>query len=304
MVVRVAVVAGAAAMDLMVGVQHLPLWDTTSFAVTYLEQPGGSAANLAVGLARLGWGVRFLGRVGDDEAGRVLVRAFADEGVDTRYVLVGRGRSARALVLVGPEGERAVVCLGGEGPLRDGDPVPAAAFTGSEMVCLAEAEPDAALRMVEAAVAAGARLVLTSTWCITPECLGKAALVILSRGEAEKVTGEGDPPVAAQCLREQGAQMVVVTAGADGCVVAWAHQCLWVAGFPGVAVDSTGAGDAFAAAFLTVLAERGDPAEAAFWGNAAGAWSVRRWGARAGLPRRPELEGFVAQLGREQRCIG
>ncbi len=72
---RVAVL-GAAAMDMIVQVQEFPAPDGIVMVEQYLSVPGGSGGNVAEGIARLGYSVRFLGIVGDDENGRKLLHCF------------------------------------------------------------------------------------------------------------------------------------------------------------------------------------------------------------------------------------
>ena len=77
-------------------------------------------------------------------------------------------------------------------------------------------------------------------------------------------------------------------------------MCVWETGselVPGneveAVVDTTGAGDAFNAAFAVALAEGAEPIDATRRGCAAGAFSVQRWGVIPGLPTREELDGLV-----------
>ena len=70
-----AVVVGGAAVDLVAQVDELPQRDSLVLARAFERFPGGSAANVAVGLARLGRRVGFVGKLGDDEHGQLLLAA-------------------------------------------------------------------------------------------------------------------------------------------------------------------------------------------------------------------------------------
>jgi sugar/nucleoside kinase (ribokinase family) len=97
------------------------------------------------------------------------------------------------------------------------------------------------------------------------------------------LTGVEDPLSAAKKLREAGAGTVVVKLGAEGCAVFSSGEEFRVPAFEIEVLDTTGAGDCFAGAYLAAL-QRGCPArEAARIANAAGALSVRRVGAAGGL---------------------
>jgi ribokinase len=86
------IVLGGAAVDLVAQVEELPQRDSLVLARAFERFPGGSAANVAVGLARLGRRVGFVGKLGDDEHGQLLLAAFEQERVDTRGVIVETGR--------------------------------------------------------------------------------------------------------------------------------------------------------------------------------------------------------------------
>jgi sugar/nucleoside kinase (ribokinase family) len=102
---------------------------------------------------------------------------------------------------------------------------------------------------------------------------------LVNEDEARMLTGHSEPAAAARTLRDAGATNIVVKLGARGCWVNGSE----VPGFPVRAVDSTGAGDCFAGAFIAAL-ERGLPPEAAArFGNAVGALSVQQIGATAGV---------------------
>ncbi len=116
------VVVGTPAMDLIAKVSALPHTDRLAIAETYGSYPGGAGANVAVGVARLGGRVGFLGTLGDDEYGQLLLRAFEDEGIDTRGVRIAKGKTSPfCFIAVGPRGERMIFALGGEALLKEVD---------------------------------------------------------------------------------------------------------------------------------------------------------------------------------------
>jgi ribokinase len=89
---------GALNMDKLYRVNRIAREDEESFITDIQERPGGSAANTAVGLARLGLKVGFIGKVAEDRDGKLLLKDFADEGVDTQGIVVSKqGRSGNVI---------------------------------------------------------------------------------------------------------------------------------------------------------------------------------------------------------------
>src|SRR3990172_4921603 len=79
--------------------------------------PGGSAANTIYGLARLGVLTGYVGAVGDDEAGRLLVADLAEAGVDTGHIMVKEASSGATLILSDRRGHRAIYIVPGANSL-------------------------------------------------------------------------------------------------------------------------------------------------------------------------------------------
>ena len=120
--------------------------------------------------------------------------------------------------------------------------------------------------------------------------LARADWVSANRREAEALTGL-EPSLAAEALA-RGRRGAVVRDGARGCWVACGAAAVAVPGFPVVAVDSAGAGDAHVGAFIAALMAGEAPREAARFANAAAAIAVTRLGA-ATAPDRGEAEGVL-----------
>jgi sugar/nucleoside kinase (ribokinase family) len=124
-------------------------------------------------------------------------------------------------------------------------------------------------------------------------CLPWTDLLFVNQDEAQRLGGAPDIRDAARRLREAGAQTVVVKLGALGCAVFDAAGELRVPAFDVAVVDTTGAGDCFAGAFLAAL-ERGlGLAEAARFANAAAALAVQQLGATAGLRSWDETRAWM-----------
>jgi ribokinase len=100
---------------------------------------------------------------------------------------------------------------------------------------------------------------------------------------------------AATALRELGVETVILTLGERGALLAGAEGADLLPAFHVTPVDTTAAGDAFVGGFAVALAEGRPLAEAARWGNAAGALATTKLGAQPSLPTRRELETLILE---------
>ncbi len=225
------------------------------------EHPGGSAATQAVWLARAGVEVDFVGRVGAADAARIAAELRA-EGVTPWLAADPDLPTGRLIALVEPGGERSFLTDRGANDALSPEDIPEEALAGAGWVHLSgytfqhsRARATAIDLMRRAAprpvsIDPGSAAPLRE---MGPEFFLRwtqgAALVLPNADEAAALTGTDDP-------EEQGARLgahyplVVIKRGAAG-AVAVAGRARWTAPAPTTeAVDTTGAGDAFAAAFL------------------------------------------------------
>ncbi len=100
---------GALNMDKLYRVNRIAREEEESVITSFKASPGGSAANTAVGLARLGIKTGYIGKVSNDREGKLLLGNFKTEGVDTRGIIVSKeGRSGVVIGFVDEKGERAL----------------------------------------------------------------------------------------------------------------------------------------------------------------------------------------------------
>ncbi|MEM2458472.1 MAG: PfkB family carbohydrate kinase, partial [Archaeoglobaceae archaeon] len=100
---------GALNLDKIYRVDKIPGKDEEGFVRSLELSPGGSAANTIVGLARLGIKSGYIGKVGNDAEGRILLEDLKKEGVETQAVIRAEGRSGTAIILVDDAGNRAIL---------------------------------------------------------------------------------------------------------------------------------------------------------------------------------------------------
>jgi len=121
-------VVGSANLDLVVEVPRLPLVGESVLGGDLSRIPGGKGANQAVAAARLGRSVAMIGRVGDDEGGRMLRAALKADGVDTAHLTTTPDTpNGVALIAVGADGDNSIVVSPGANNRLSVDDVAAAA---------------------------------------------------------------------------------------------------------------------------------------------------------------------------------
>jgi sugar/nucleoside kinase (ribokinase family) len=262
-----------------------------------VEVSGGSAANTIVGVASLGGRAAFVGKVKDDELGRVFAHDIRAAGVAFATPPASAGPStARCYVLVTPDGERTMnTFLGAAQDLHPNDIDPDA-VAAAQIVYLEGYlwdPPHAKEAFIKAAkIAHGAErdvaLTLSDAFCVDryrAEFLdlirgGTVDLVFANERELHSLYETADFDTALNGLRND-ARLAVVTRSEKGCLVVTREETDVVAANPiERVVDATGAGDLFAAGFLVGLSRGVDYRTAARLGALSAAEVIQHLGAR------------------------
>jgi ribokinase len=250
--------------------------------------PGGSGANVAAWLARLGQQVTFVGRLGDDLFGRWLSDDLAAEGVNRALTVDRERRTAVIQVLVEPGGERSMVPDRGANAFWTGHEAPEALIAGADLlhvvgyVMLDADSRRGALRAMQHARAHGVPISLDPSshaplahlgaegfWSLMPP----VSILLPNRTEARVLAGRDDPDDALSALLHH-ASLVVIKMDRDGCLAGTAGG-RWKAPAPAArAVNATGAGDAFDAGFLARWIASGDVQAACRAGVALGTYAT------------------------------
>lgn len=302
-------VVGSSNTDMTVRLARLPAPGETVLGGSFLTGPGGKGANQAVAAARAGGRVTFVSAVGDDRFGRDAVDGYRRDGIDVKDVRVVPGAaSGVALILVGEGGENLIgVAPGANAGLGsdDIDRLPAALFQPDGLLLIAglEVPLSAVAGAVARGSAAGMRVVLNPApvddGLIDSGFLDALTVITPNRVELGRLTGRSvETPdhvaEAARLLRDRGPKAVVVTLGADGCLVVDSQGTRAIPSHPVDAVDTVGAGDAFTAALAVGLAEGRSLDDSAAWATAAAALSVTKPGAQASMARRDAIDRLAA----------
>jgi sugar/nucleoside kinase (ribokinase family) len=262
-----------------------------------VEISGGSAANTIAGVASFGARAAFVGKVKDDELGRAFAHDIRSAKVsfDTPPGVDGPA-TARSYILVTPDGERTMnTYLGAAQNLHpndiDSDTIAAAAITYLEGYLWDPPHAkEAFLKAAKAAHGAGRMVALTlsDAFCVDryrAEFLkllrdGTVDLIFANETELKSLYETADFDTGVAALRKD-ARLAVVTRSEKGCVVVTADGTKAVPAAPiEKLVDTTGAGDLFAAGFLFGLARGADHVAAGKLGALAAAEVIQHIGAR------------------------
>jgi ribokinase len=298
-------VLGGAAVDWVAQVGSLPRKDSIVLAHSYDRFAGGSAANVAVGLARLGYRTGFVGKLGDDEYGRWLLQAFADEAVDTEALLVEHGRgSASCFIAVDDQGERMIVAIPGASLLENVGELDVAYLQRARTLYIGPAYPEVTATAMDAVHKIRGTAFYAPSGAWGPDGLAgirplveKADVLLVSHAEAEALIGPHPPAQAVQALHSAGAPVVIETLGREGAVVLIEGHLTAVPAFSvGDVRDTTGVGDAFAAGLIAGFLQGLDWTAAARMGCAAAALKIRHVGARSGLPKQEEVQRLLGTV--------
>ncbi len=298
------VVLGSSNTDLVIRVPRIPKAGETLLGGEFLTAPGGKGANQAVGAARAGGKVAFIGRVGRDAFGDRAIAGLRRDGIDVSNVVRDKlAPSGVALIFVARDGENSIAVAGGaNAKLSPADVKKAASVIRSAALLVAQLETPLATVIAAALVAvrAGVPVILNPAPArpLPSRLLKLISILTPNETEAELLTGiqvTDDAAAARACarLRSRGVGTVILTLGARGAFLADAGGQRLVPGFKVKAVDSTAAGDIFNGALGVALAERKTLPDAVRFANAAAALSVTRVGAQPSAPVRADIERFL-----------
>ncbi len=292
---------GALNLDKLFKVNKLAKAEEESFIEDYSETCGGSAANTAVGLARLGCKVGYIGKVGCDREGDVLIKDFCNEGVNIDGVIrAEHGKSGVVMGFVDKKGARALYVDPGVNDNINIDEVNAryaaqaqflhlTSFVGEESLQTQKKLLDAVPDSTKVSFDPGALYARKGYLALEP-IIRKTHVLMPNILELTILTGEISYRKGADIMIEKGVKIVAVKLGGDGCYITDGHEQHLIRPFKVDVMDTTGAGDAFCAGFLYGLVKDKSLLECGTLGNFVASRCIVKMGARAGLPATEDLE--------------
>lgn len=283
-------------------------------ASTFHKHVAGSEANVAIGLARLGHRTGWISRLGEDEFGLYIRNFLRGEGVDVSRVILDADHPTGVAFKERRElGARRVIYYrrgSAASHLRPEDLTPDY-FAGARFFhtsginpALSASAQETVRAAIEIAHRAGAQVtfdpnVRLRLWDAATcrktlrEIIPSCDVVLPGQEEAELLTGESDPLLAAKAILALGPRMVIVKVGAEGSIAVSEHGIVRA---PALRleriVDPVGAGDGFAAGFLSGQLRGMGLAESLRLGNLVGAAAMTVSGDVEGLPTWEEVQAL------------
>ncbi len=301
-------VLGDLVADLVVPIERLPLLpDNHGWAEGIFVEPGG-AGNVLVAARRMNLATVALGHVGPDRYGGELRAMLATEGVDMSETAVCPER-ATVLCIVLADTLSQHVYLGIKDeiglwpfPERWHEVIRQARALYTDGYTLRDIlDPDDIFAAFATARAARVPIFFDPGPSIEfiprqtiERAIAAADVLLLTEPEAAFLGGNLGTEDAARSLLAIGVSTVVLKRGADGCLVATAGEMLRVPGFSVEVVDTVGAGDSFAPAFIAGWIRGGSLRDSATLANAMGALTVTQRGAGTRIPPRDRLLDMLA----------
>jgi len=257
---------------------------------------GGSAANTVIGVVNFGGTAYYGCKVGSDEPGDFYLNDLTEAGVGSNPNNRADGVTGQCVVLIGPDGERSLNTFLGITADFSPEEVEEDVVADSDVVYIegyllsSDSGFEASLRAQELAKANGAKVALTLSDVFIVNAFKERVDEILKNGvdllfgnEAEVMAYTDRSDVSGACLVfGKVVKDFAVTLGAEGALVTDHGNVKTVSGVPVDVVDTNGAGDAFAGAFLYAITNGYSPTDAGKLGCYAGSQVVSKFGPRLG----------------------
>ncbi|WHY56757.1 ribokinase [Peribacillus simplex] len=293
--IRIAVV-GSSSMDLVVTSAKRPMAGETVLGESFITVPGGKGANQAVAAARLGAEVSMVGCVGDDVYGEIILENLKKNHVNTEYVEPVTGSASGTAHITLSEGDNSIIVVKGANDFITPEYVQKAkkVIEESDIVMVQQEIPEETVEyLAEMCNTLQKRLLLNPAPArkLSEAVIQQASFLTPNEHEFEILFNGRDRT---KVLTEYPNKLFI-TEGKNGVRYFDGHEEKVVPSFEVEAVDTTGAGDTFNAAFAVAVAEGKSFDECLSFANRAASISVTKLGAQGGMPQRSEVErGFEA----------
>ena len=293
--IRIAVV-GSSSMDLVVTSAKRPMAGETVLGESFITVPGGKGANQAVAAARLGAEVSMVGCIGDDVYGEIILDNLKKNHVNTKYVEPVTGSASGTAHITLSEGDNSIIVVKGANDFITPEYVEKAkkVIEESDIVLVQQEIPEETVEyLADLCNMLQKRLLLNPAPArkLSEAVIQQASFLTPNEHEFEVLFNGRDRT---EVLAEHPNKLFI-TEGKNGVRYFDGHEEKVVPSFEVEAVDTTGAGDTFNAAFAVAVAEGKSFDESLLFANRAASISVTKLGAQGGMPQRVEVErGFEA----------
>lgn len=294
---------GAVNVDLVAKVDRFPNSDQETVIRSWNMVGGGSAANVACGLSRLGITSGFIGNVGEDFFGEFLRGELRREKVDISRLRTCTGNSGSVIAIVSADGERILFAYQGANGKLSPQNIDKDYIKTAKYLFLSSIEGEEAIPAMELASRyareAGGKVFFDPGYIFVEKgikvlegILDKTTMVKFNETEIKELTKREDLLDASEAIAECGAKIVLTTLGEKGCFL-YSHSLKkFIESYREfIPVDKTGAGDAFSCGFIFGDLKNWDLEKSVKFANLIAGISITRIGARS-VPYLEELKGY------------
>jgi sulfofructose kinase len=296
---KIVACVGIAVHDVIFSLTSLPSGPGKHHATGRIEVGGGVAANAAVAVSRLGGQPRYIGPLGEDDLGEIIIRDLNAGGVDTKRVRRIHGvTSPLSSIVVGADGERLVVNHADAGLFEQAEEITDRDMDGSEAVLVDVRWVEGATAALDWAIRHGVPGLLDYDVGNRParNLLDLASHVVFSAAALGELTGKSDLEQGLRAIAEETPAWLAVTAGAEGTYWIEGEAIAHLPAFEVPVVDTTGAGDVYHGALAWFLAgDKTHMRNAIEFASAAAALTCTTFGGRTGIPSGEEIRAFLEE---------
>ena len=298
-------VVGSFMFDLVARAPRRPKTGETLIGESFGMFIGGKGANQAIAASRLNALVCMVGRLGDDLFGNQFLDKFSDEKINTDFVIQDKNNGTGVgMPLIDASGDNSIVIIPRANTALSAKNINQGyeAIANSDILLLQLEVPiEASQRAAEIAKENSTIVILNPAPAreIPDTLLDLVDILTPNESETEILSGisattEKEAKEAARILMDKGVETVILTLGSRGSLLLTATVESFFPANQVDVVDTTAAGDAFCGALAASLANGSTIEEAVKTGNAAGALAVTKLGAEPSLPKKADLDRFLA----------
>jgi len=266
---------------------------------------GGSAHNIAYGIASLGKKSGLIGAVGNDEFGKATIESLMEAGVNTDGIQIAEKQTGKSVVLIGEDNERTIIIFRGANDFVDSKKISKDyinlfryfVFTS----VLSDKSVDALFKAFNYAKKSGLTLVANPSAAMIRarkkdllELIEQSHIAIMNEEEAKLLTKK-DLPKSLQTIKDLGPDTVVVTRGSKGCVAMHGIKTYEQKAYRVKVLDTTGAGDAFTAAFIYSLLRKDSMTYALKFASVCASLNVKSVGAVKNFPSENDILKVIGE---------
>jgi len=294
---------GEVVLDWVTEVPHFPKPDEKIDALSENYFPGGVTANYLVALARLEGRCGFIGAVGDDSYGDLLIDDFLKENIDTSYIVRKRNRKTPVNFIFVTKGEKTIIQSPHMQTTKlDIEELQESSIANSKLLHTTIIHQELTEKALEIAKNHEVKVsidlesqIASRGWDKLKEILLKADVLLPNKEGVKFITNSNTPQKAAKILVKKGVPVVIITLGKKGALLTTNNYQKSIPAYHiENLVDTTGAGDTFNGAFsFAYWIKEWDLEKSCRFANAAASLKIQKLGARTGMPNNQEIYDFL-----------